>query len=1435
LEMLARTIQTNTPLVSRGVLNVTIIYPACDPAFEQLAHKLAGALQPFAGTAANLVADRAVIPTIHDRLPALYRQQPLILLGNLNTNRALLPLYARYYCFTDAIYPGGDGYDLRTLVNPYGQGANVILAGGSSLAGVEKAVDRLIDQIQAAALSGGLVLPFLLEIELDPDLRQKLYAWPDAPLAISLPNDAVEWLKGVGAYAMMYAATGDRRFGELGGKYLRLVNAQMTDSYGDRHYYMERLMRAIPWLAAGGFLDAADILRTDNLLLGMALGSQAAWWRMSSAQPPLGHRHHGKGTYEFYLIARFLREQAAPEPEVAALCDRWIQECQTFLDALGRALLDDQDDETTLNNLSTVFWYSLSEERFDFFESGSARAWAQRVIALHDNTGAAAGPGGYGESLLSMTYVQQEATTPIAACAFYYQDGQFKWVLHNLPRLNPPLRGGFWSFCPIFIHKFDTGPELAPQAPGGLTGLKLLPATPYQMALNNNPPQHIEYAGHMVNAPETWMSPEGVGANRLPRDMGFDKLVLRGGYQRDDPYLVIQGYQGGFRWQGHMKAANCILRFSQAGHIFLMQNTRAHSQYYKNGVLVSDGFNSDPMPPIAEWLAVDDFSQAGLSVTRLNAYHHTAWSRHLFWSKGADDYFVVVDCIVPEVDGDYAAVCTWRTLGYAALEGRTWRADQGDHKFILRTGAALAMLCEEERDLGAANPFVLHQLMGGHYHQGEIASFQNLFYVRPTADGHNIDIRRLGPKQALLLRDGIPFSWIGTDPGRAHLQALGLGLEATSAWVTSEFVRLAGAISLAMPGSQAWNLSSDSPVGIELDLKRARLAVRLDGPDTRQATLTLSYGGNSQVVHVDAQSPVEIDLPASLCQLWAAAIQRALADLKALDSPDLLAPEPTVDHLKLDWKFDGATRIQERLREMTVAATPLPLDGIPEQLIDTVPMEIRETWQNWPKAPQYNFTLTFPHERAIDSLNLIGDSLDEPFLKSFQPLPADIQVMASSDGFTADRRLCQVAAAPTETNFKRYRGQLDRMESRRVVVGQKARRLRVTIPAPVANVPLVFQEIEVYGTGLVPPGIAHLLSADLEGRGRRQVLAVTSAHELIVLDDQGHERWRHQFAAAVNHISCHDLHGDGQQSICAGLLGGDLVILSPDGAVRKHLQLGPEFSARQDVFFGWLHTIYSIAVWQRDTNGRAALALGCYSVVVFLDVDGRIIGHSWADAPWLVNILPVPAGQPGEGDLYVRCGWNHGIGYYAGQVGTEPSGESLVFGGVRQPMFRALRKIIPFVNGRTAAFEWFTGNTDLGRVIVAAADDGVGVFSTTSRNFLWKVEGGTTITACLPIPTQDGQGQVMVGGVDGFVASFALPDGTPLRRWWAGAPVVGLAHLAQASTWLAATRQGVWALDPDWNVKAFFPVKAVALCQTSDLQVTVACQDGSLVSLQNAG
>jgi len=1321
-------------------------------------------------------------------------------------------LYANYYCATDATYPGGDGYDLRTIVNPYGTGENVVLAGGSTLGGVQRAVERLIEHIAEAGESRELTLPFLLEVELAPHLARMLAEWPEAPLDAPLPTRQegvrksagfIEALtRAIGSYGILYAWTGDRRYGLFARNALLALNAEVDESYGDWHYRAERILRALPWLCAGGFLEGDDLLHTDTLLLNTALGTQDMWWRKRTTEPPLGHRHHGRGTFEFFLLARYLRYQAAPNEAARQLADRWLAECRTFLDALAQAGIDDQDDESTLNNLAMLFWYALGDERFAFFESGMARRVAQRALALHDNMGAGAGQGGYGEALPGAMYLQQEATIPVATSVFYYQDGRLKWVLEHMPHLSMPLRQSFLQFSPVFMHKFDTGPELLATPPEGLSGLQVLPVTLHQQRLCQDPPEHIEPMGHAVNAPETWLLPAGVGRTALPQEQGFDKIVLRDGFALEAPYLLLQGYQGGYRWQGHMQAANCIVRFCQEGHIFLLQNTSHPSLYHKNGVFVSDGCNDTPLPPIAEWLAVDDSPMLGVSITRLAPYWNTEWRRHIFWRKGKEGFFVVIDVVTPEKEGFYSTTCTWRTPAYATLEGRTWRTFQGEHRFTLRCSEHLLATSGCEGVQGAAVPFVLRQRRWGRFSTGEPIAFQNLFYVRHREADEPLDIHRLGPYQVLISSQGIPIAWCGVGSGAEAAPGFST-LCCCGAWLSQEEVMLAGVTRLAFGNdSGGWSLESDRPVGVFIDPIEGRLLIRPDGPGEQEATIHVTLAGRRVSHKVPSGGEMTLDLPGHLRQ----AIQQHTAQtLSRLFSPNASASaaveEPPPRPLSPGrWHpivtYDQKTSLSERLRDFTVTASPLPENGFAEQLGDAVLPEARETGRQWPAAPEYEISLTFGEEKDLDHLCIIGDSLLDPTLRTFRPLPQGIAVDLSSDGFREDVRPCGTLGEADTLCYKRYRDMQDCMEVLRVPLLQRARQIRLKAPAPADGGPLVLHEIAVYGGKRGSPSVRHLQVADLDGDGEAEVVLVNDADDLVVLGHEGQAQWHRSIGTAVTHLSCHDLFGDGRRWICLGTESGHLQILSPEGTLWKSLPLRQDFQDRRDVYFGWLNAIHVAAVWHRELDGRAALAVGGYSIVVFLDPEGNILGHSWADGPWVTDLLPISSAS-GEGwDLWARVPWNHGICIYEGKEGLAPSGATIAFGGVEQPMFRRLHQVIPFVTGKTVAFRPLSEEQ-----VLLAAETGIGLLSIPEKAWQWKIEGGTPITACaLGI-----DGEIVTGSADGFVTAFDGKDGRPRRSLCLGDPVVGLAPLTRAGILAVATQQALLALDEQWRTAGYWP------------------------------
>lgn len=118
------------------------------------------------------------VPVLADSDPgaALPLQGHRILLGNRSTNRAIGGLYDACYTLLDLKYPGPGGSVVHSLHNPYANGFNAILAGGSDDAGVEAAADRLGDRVRALPRGPDLALGWVLDVRL--------------PAGVSLPADA---------------------------------------------------------------------------------------------------------------------------------------------------------------------------------------------------------------------------------------------------------------------------------------------------------------------------------------------------------------------------------------------------------------------------------------------------------------------------------------------------------------------------------------------------------------------------------------------------------------------------------------------------------------------------------------------------------------------------------------------------------------------------------------------------------------------------------------------------------------------------------------------------------------------------------------------------------------------------------------------------------------------------------------------------------------------------------------------------------------------------------------------------------------------------------------------------------------------------------------------------------------------------------------------
>lgn len=149
----------DTALVKDGQPNVTIITSASGE-YDALAAGIQQAIEGITGVR---------VPIAKDDSPAAGAPIAgnLIALGNRSTNKTIEELYNRYFCILDLKYPGPEGYTVRTLHNPFGNGYNVVLVGGSDDAGTAAGAKVFIEKTKASrGKAGTLSIGWLMEIKL---------------------------------------------------------------------------------------------------------------------------------------------------------------------------------------------------------------------------------------------------------------------------------------------------------------------------------------------------------------------------------------------------------------------------------------------------------------------------------------------------------------------------------------------------------------------------------------------------------------------------------------------------------------------------------------------------------------------------------------------------------------------------------------------------------------------------------------------------------------------------------------------------------------------------------------------------------------------------------------------------------------------------------------------------------------------------------------------------------------------------------------------------------------------------------------------------------------------------------------------------------------------------------------------------------------------
>lgn len=258
----------------------------------------------------------------------------LILLGNRSSNKAINKLYDQGYTFLDLKYPGNGGFVMRSLHNPFGNGNNIIFAGGSDREGVRLASESLIRSIQSNlynATESNFFVGYLCQIKLGkgyilPENIEGAQIWEASEMYGS--SGYFGW-NMVSKNMALYYMTDEEKYLK---EFLRLAFPDITAIKEIEEYDGERIENKKDPLAGPYHYSAHMMILLWDLIEESPLLSDEERLNITNAfarqlphrvvegvyrrrEPPasIGDRHNDWSAFSLYVLGRYF-EKDYPDP-----------------------------------------------------------------------------------------------------------------------------------------------------------------------------------------------------------------------------------------------------------------------------------------------------------------------------------------------------------------------------------------------------------------------------------------------------------------------------------------------------------------------------------------------------------------------------------------------------------------------------------------------------------------------------------------------------------------------------------------------------------------------------------------------------------------------------------------------------------------------------------------------------------------------------------------------------------------------------------------------------------------------------------------------------------------------------------------------------------------------------------------------------------------
>jgi hypothetical protein len=1129
----------DTPLADDGKAVVTVLHPDSDSGRQAAAAVAASIADRTGATPPVRVGTQA------DRIP----DGPAILLGNVDNNPAMLLVYARFMTPADSVCPGAGGALVHTICDPFGLGANVIVAGATDDAGLAQAAKVLADAIRRQEKGPSLKLPRLFERHYGESFLKR-FAWAnDQPAANRLQRGLEEGQKALdegrhtsvagilGSVANRYRFTGHSVEAEL---FVKLWDLYAENAVADPRKY------GGPWGFDSDFPSAQVV----------------GGWDMIEDDPALSDADRLRTTRN---IGRWLTEAVIPKCAGAARSTRVPHNHQTFpgLGALAAGLYftnhyDLVEGQAWLEIADAMFqrqagyfkphedcngyqWltnghlmrYSMARPDFALFENGNGARIVDYCIGTMNNLGYQVP---YGDTGSWQCWTSEMICLDMFAFATGSADA--RWAA-NLKRSvkNTAETHAFYQLAP------------APQ-PERFNGVRVWPLEPQY------------YASHEADP-------------RPPLKRCFDKISFRESLDPAAAYLLLDGLSNG----GHKHLdGNSLPQLTLFDRIWLADNDyfKAPVKFHNSVTVFRDG-QSKEIPPYAELLGAGQSELFGYSKTRLEDYAGADWVRTVVWLKELQA-FVVFDQLTARSDDEYQFRTLWHGVGDATLDENGLLLTQKGPSLRLQIAPGPELDLHADTELGTnwkgyphADPVVqsLQAVATVRLKQGETYLFASVLHGKKDGIAEPWGIDFLAELEGVQLTAGDKVFGITLGPyDKAHFKS-----DAECLVISDTGLSLLGITYAALRGAEVFKAETVSHV----DMPVPDTADWLDSCSFREPIANLRVSADAPVHQVrwSTQLGSESSKPLHMTRL-------AGASLGGPDQPGTIlaaTAEGTLFALNSDGSIRWSVQSGSQLNDLAVA--DLTGDGKDEIVLARQDHHVqvlnssgKELWKKvlayYRRPPYVNLVRTGDIDgdgtpeviAGGENWRFYAFRADGTELWNYESVhPSRSGAVADLDGDGKDEVICGThyywATALNADGTARWKysfgpicydiaaGRFDERDSRGVVFGSGDGKVHCVD----SRGKLQMQ----YDTG---DEVQHVAVGDLDADGIDEILAGSLNYNIYCFGADARRRWRVDMGAPVSALKT--VHRKQGGLVAVGTARGRLATIDSTGHIQAVTELNSE-------------------------------------------------------------------------------------------------------------------------------------------------------------------------------------------------------------------------------------------------------------------------------------